>query len=686
MQSVNSAMVYYESWGQCWERAALIKARPVAGELELGTNFLKEIEPFIYRRYLDYTTVDELRHMKLRIENELLSGDAKERNLKLGYGGIREIEFFTQALQLVNGGYEPKLRGPSTLPALAALAGYKFISPEERDKLTEAYCFLRQAEHKVQIVQEAHAHSIPDGKEEEQAFARRLGYRRKGKLTERELFWRDHERTTNTVRGIFDRLFYGAQKEIEHDGAAGSIWNDLDNQALIVKELEQAGFADAARAYENLLAVRDGEVYAPPSPKRLKIMRALGPALIAEIAKSGAPDQALMNLAKFSHRIGGRTGFLTLLAENPETMRLLITLFSDSQFLTDLFLNRPELIDTLIRVDLTRTEKSQDEMLAELRAALDEKPDIEAKLNGLRRYKAEEFVRIGLHDLGGAIELIPTLHQLSDLADACVQAALDLTLVELQQKFGGVPQGRFAVIGGGKLGAREIDYNSDLDLVFVYDAPEDAQSAGGFQGGLPAHEFFVRVGQKLLTYLSSPTEEGIAYKIDMQLRPSGKAGPIVCSLDAYRDYHKSGAQLWERQALIKTRFVAGDAALGKEVDKTIEEVAYGSALGASDAREIHHLRTRMERELAGEDESRFNLKKGRGGLVDIEFVTQMLQLANGHRFRELRCRETLEALKALHDKHIIKESDYRLLSDGYLFLRRLRSSLAHRTRSVDRHV
>jgi glutamine synthetase adenylyltransferase len=194
----------------------LIKARPVAGDLELGTTFLKEIEPFIYRRYLDYSTVDELRHMKLRIENELLSGAAKERNVKLGYGGIREIEFFTQALQLVNGGYQPKLRCPSTLPALAALAGYKFITPEDRDKLTEAYRFLRQAEHKVQIVQEAHAHSIPDGKEEEQAFARRLGYRRKGKLSERELFWRDHERTTNTVRGIFDRLFYGERYDMRH--------------------------------------------------------------------------------------------------------------------------------------------------------------------------------------------------------------------------------------------------------------------------------------------------------------------------------------------------------------------------------------------------------------------------------------------------------------------------------------
>ena len=686
VQSVNSAMLYYESWGQCWERAAMIKARSVAGDVELGVNFLKELEPFIYRRYLDYTTVDELRHMKSRIENELLTSDGKERNLKLGYGGIREIEFFTQALQLVNGGYEVSLRGPSTLPALAELARLKFISIEERDQLIAAYRFLRQAEHKVQIVQEGHVHSIPEGQDEEQAYARRMGYTRKGKQSERELFWRDHHRYTNTVRGIFDRLFYSAQKEIASEGASleSAIWNDLDNEPAITKQLAKVGFAEPAKAYENLLAVRDGEIYSPPSPKRLKVMRTLGPALIAEIAKSGAPDRALFNLADFSHRIGGRTGFLTLLAEKPETMRLLITLFADSQFLTDLFLKRPEIIDTLIRVDLTRIEKSKSTMLAELSTALAEFTDLEDQLNALRRYKTEEFIRIGLHDLGGSIELMPVLHQLADLADSCVQAALDLTLRELTAKFGAVTKGRFVVIGGGKLGGREIDYNSDLDLVFIYDAAENAESAGGPQGKLPAHEYFVRLGQKLPTYLSAPTKEGIAYKIDMQLRPSGKAGPIVCALDAYRDYHQSAAQLWERQALIKTRFIAGDPSLGKAVEKIIERFAYGDELPTDGVAEIHHLRMRMERELAGEDDTRFNLKKGRGGLVDIEFLSQMLQLAHGHRLTRLRQRETLAALNALQETKIITTAEHKLLADGYLFLRRLDHRLRlERDQSID---
>jgi [glutamine synthetase] adenylyltransferase / [glutamine synthetase]-adenylyl-L-tyrosine phosphorylase len=229
-----------------------------------------------------------------------------------------------------------------------------------------------------------------------------------------------------------------------------------------------------------------------------------------------------------------------------------------------------------------------------------------------------------------------------------------------------------------------LDYNSDLDLIFIYASDDDAQSAGGSQGQLPAHDYYVRIGQKLLSYLSAPTEEGIAYKIDMQLRPSGKSGPLVSPLGAFRDYHKTSSQLWERQALIKTRHVAGNEALGKDVERITEAFAYGRGLDREGIGEIHHLRMRMERELAGENENRFNLKKGRGGLVDIEFLTQMLQLTHGYRLPKLRRRETLRALKALHEENILKGSEYRLLSDGYLFLRRLDHRLRlERDQSID---
>ncbi|MBI2359057.1 MAG: bifunctional [glutamate--ammonia ligase]-adenylyl-L-tyrosine phosphorylase/[glutamate--ammonia-ligase] adenylyltransferase [Deltaproteobacteria bacterium] len=674
VQSVASAMLYYESWGQCWERAALIKARPAAGDTELGIRFLKEIEPFIYRRYLDFTTVEELRHMKLRIERELLAPSQQERNVKLGRGGIREIEFFTQALQLVNGGYEPRLRERSTAGSLSQLARHGYIPARESRTLGDAYRFLRNVEHKIQMVQEGHTHSIPEKEGEELALARRLGYGRTNRAGDLKLFWRDYRKHTAAVRRAFDGLFYGAQKEIasEGSGAWQEIWNDLDDEERIRESLEGLGFSDPQRAYRNLLAVRDGEQFAPPSPRRLKALRALGPALMAEIVKSGDPDQTLFNLTEFSHRVGARTGILTLLAENPKTMRLLIRLFANSQFLTDLFIKRPELLDSLIRFDLTRLRKPRDEQLAEIRSALAVTDDLEANLNALRRYRVEEFIRIGLHDLGGTLELQEVLSQLSSLADACLEGALRLAAKELERGYGPLPRGRFAILGMGKLGGRELDYNSDLDLIFVYGAPDEARSEGGPASRLDAHEYYVKLGQRLITFLSAPTEEGILYKIDMRLRPSGKSGPLVSSLEAFRDYHRSSSELWERQALIKARWVAGDRGLGAEAERIAEAFAYRSGgLKPEDVGEIHHLRMRMERELAQEDLSQFNLKQGLGGMVDIEFLAQMLQLSFGFRYPKLRRRATLAALSALQELKILKEREFRLLSQGYLFLRQL---------------
>lgn len=680
VQSVSSALLYYESWGQCWERAALIKARPVAGEKELGLKFLREIEPFIYRRYLDYTTVEELRHTKARIEKELLSLEEKERNVKLGRGGIREIEFFVQTLQLVNGGYDPRIRERNTLRALSVLARSGYIPSSEEARLKSAYCFLRDVEHKIQMVREAHAHSIPRDEGEERALARRLGYRPENGISERELFWRDYRSHTASVREAFDRLFYGAQREIPSDFEA--TWNDLDREDVIVRELRRLGFSDPERAYRHLLAIRDGERYSPPSARRLRVMRILGPALMAELLRCSSPERALFNFAEFSHRVGARTGFLSLLAENPKTLSLLITFFAESQVLTDLLLKRPELLDSLIRVDLSQPRKGRAQMLGEILGDFEDR-DLEQRLNRLRRYRAEEFIRIGLHDLGGALGLEEVQAQLSDLAEACLEAALKLAFEEMNKSYGGL-EGRFSILGLGKFGGREIDYNSDLDLIFIYDAREEARSAGARLDSVGAHEYYVRLGQKLITFLSAPTEEGIGYKIDMRLRPSGRFGPLVSSLEAFRHYHRKSAELWERQALIKARFVAGDPTLGEEAEETAAASAYRGGLSGEGLKEIHHLRMRMERELGREDASQFNLKKGKGGIVDIEFIAQMLQLAHGYRHPGLRKTGTLQALAALRDHGIIAAPDYDLLWDSYLFLRRLDHRLRlERDQSID---
>jgi glutamate-ammonia-ligase adenylyltransferase len=674
VHSLESALLYYESWGQCWERAALIKARPVAGDRSLGAEFLKSVAPFIYRRYLDFTTVEELRHMKARIEKDLPSRLETERNVKLGRGGIREVEFFIQTLQLIHGGQTPDLREPNSINALKRLVRHKFTRPNDGERLERAYRFLRDVEHKIQIVNESRTHTIPDDPAEEEALARRLGYRHRNAAAERGAFWRDHRRQTNRVRAAFERLFYGGQKGLFARGRGARFqetWSRLDQKEPCVRELAAAGFVDPENAHAHLLAVGEGEAYDPPSPRRLAILRSLGPALLTEIARSPSPDQALLNFREFSRRIGGRTGFFSLLAENPKTLRLLIMLFAGSQFLTDLFLRRPEILDSLMRTDLSRTGKDRAEMAAEAAGAVRAAEDFSSKLNALRRYRAEEFLRIGLHDLGCVLNLEKVSRQLSDLAEAALEGALIVAREEIDGRFGTVAGGKFAVLGLGKLGGRELDYNSDLDLIFIYDAAHEAYSSGGSAGEIHAHDYHVRLGQKLITCLTTVTEEGTVYKIDMRLRPSGRAGPLVSSLAAFRKYHDESAELWERQSLIKARFVAGDADLGARAEEIARLFAYRKAITPDEALKIDHLRGRMERELAQENARRFNLKTGRGGLVDIEFLVQMLQLVHGTSARAVRETGTAAALRALKSLKAIRPGEYRRLLAGYRFLRRL---------------
>ena len=672
-QPLAAALFYYESWGLPWERAALIKARPVAGDKELGEAFLDGVRPFVYRRYLDFSTVDELRDMKARIERQHLPDlDGRARNLKLGHGGIREVEFFTQALQLVNGGYDPRIRQGSTLEALTELARHGYIPAAESKALSAAYRFLRNVEHKIQIFAHAQSHEIPGTGDRQRALARRLGYvDQPGGET--GAFWADYRKHTETVHASFDRLFYSARKEMSArgDGPEAEVWQDLERREWVIEALRGRGFPEPEKGYSDLLAVRDGSDAAPPSPRRVKVMRDLMPALMKTILDSAEPQQALHHMAELGRRIGARTGFLTLLAENPKTTRLLIDLFANSHFLSVLFVNRPELLDTLIRADLTRLTKDREEMLDEVTAAIEDAAGIEDRLDRLRRYRVEEFIRLGLHDLGGELRFDDAVAQLTHLAEACLEAALKLARGELDRRHGDPEDGRFAVLAMGKLGEGQLDYNSDLDLIFLYDSADGAETGGGPAGSTNAHDYYVQLGQRLVTCLSAPTQEGIAYQLDMRLRPSGRSGPLVSSIEAFRRYHETSSQLWERQALIRARFVAGDRRLGAEAEGIAQRFAYQGNFSREDMEEIDRLRMRMERELAREDGSRFDVKTGRGGLIDVEFLVQMLQLRFGHEHAELRQRDTLGAAAALRELRLLGARDHRTLAEGYAFLRRL---------------
>ena len=667
VNSVRNALLYYESYGQTWERTALIQARPIAGAVALGEQFQREVRPFVYRRYLDYATVADMKEMKARVETQL--GEKTGRgNVKLGRGGIREIEFLIQVLQLIHGGRDEQLRGRGSLPTLKRLVDGGYLPADEGEALAQAYRFLRNVEHKIQIVHQRQTHTVPSERREQETLARRLGYTGDDVVGQ---LWADLDRHGERVRRAFDKLFYEPAAETRRgaDPAMVQVLRTLEDREATLGRLRELGFATPEASYENLLLLRDGPLAARARARRKKALFELAPTLLATLLRSADPDLALRNLATFISTIGARTSFLALLRENPATLRMLLELFGGSQYLANAFIQHPELLDTLVRADLVRVHRSAEDLDAELTTLLASAGDLEDALDVLRRFRNQEFLRIGINDLQRLLEPEAVSAQLTTLAEVCLRRACDLAARGVCARYGyaQLPV-EVVVVAMGKLGGGELNYNSDLDLIFVY--ADDANAAP-----LSTHECCTKFAQRLITVLQAVTPEGIVYHIDTRLRPSGRSGPLVSSLDGFRRYHETSAAVWERQALIKARPVAGAAPLAENVAAIVSAFVYRAPLTTEEVGEIHRLRQRMERELARESRERINIKTGRGGLVDVEFLTQVLQLRYGMTHPSVRARDTLGALAALAAVGALPPDDYAQLADGYRFLRRVENAL-----------
>jgi glutamate-ammonia-ligase adenylyltransferase len=389
--------------------------------------------------------------------------------------------------------------------------------------------------------------------------------------------------------------------------------------------------------------------------------------LIDEIGRLPDPDLALMNLAEFIAAIGARTSFLALLEQHPATRRILLRLFASSAYLSTIFIRHPDMLDTLVRSDLAATRRSPAELREELAGLIAASPDFESKLDALRAFRHQEFLRIAIADLAGDLELFDVERELTTLAETVLDEAMLLARIQTEARFPIPPTMRLCAIAMGRLGASEMSYNSDLDLIFVYD--DRSEVAAG------SREIASRITQKLIAILESRTREGYAYKLDLRLRPSGNAGPLVTSLAGFRDYHRQSSAVWERQALVRARVITGDPELSREVEAARQEFVYGRGLSAGEVGEIAAMRHRMEMEIGAEDKTRLNIKQGHGGLVDVEFLAQMMALSHGHQHPELRVRNTIELLEALARFHLLPASDASVLEDDYRFLSRLENRL-----------
>ncbi len=676
--SAESAYRYYEAKGRTWERAALLKARPVAGDREVADELLASLEPFIYRRYLDLDAVEEIRAMKARIDREASRG---EGDLKLGPGGIREAEFVVSALLLLHAGKNPRLRERRFLPALDRLLFAGLLSARDRDALAEAYLFLRRAEHRIQMVHERQTHQLPTSPREQELLARRLGYPSPDPEA-RSSFLADLSRHRHEVELRFADLLgvSGATPRRSEPGIERALAHDRGDDERI-EALRSSGFFEPAAALGELqrLARKDGTPFSRPYDPQAE-------ALLAEAARSPNPDQALRNLGDFGMSLRSPAPWFALLEENPATARLLLELFGTSDPLSKTFVRHPELVDTLLRRDLASPRRGRATLGRDVMERIRGRDDPEDALSALRRFRQEEQLRIGLHDVSGALGLEGVMAELTAVADACLAGALEIASREQRLRYGSPGDGgSLAVLSLGKLGAAELGYQSDLDLFFVFSRPE-AMTSGGTRGAVGNPEYFTRLVQRLLSHLQIPLREGILYRVDTRLRPSGSQGALVVSLPALEVYHRSESALWERQALLRTRCVAGDPALGHH---TWEQVLAPALFDRSPrpeelAASIVSMRRRLD-EAHRDRGAGPSPKWMAGGLVDVEFAVQYLQLLYGAAHPEVRTPATLAGIERLAAAGLLAEDDAEILASGWRFLRRLelRMQIIH-DRPMDR--
>jgi len=681
--SVTGAETYYESWGQSWERAAMIKARPVAGSIPLGVELLKRLKPFIYRRYLDFGMIEDIKLMKQKINASLSREQEGERNLKLGRGGIREIEFFIQALQLINAGTRPQLQNRNTLQMLQLLEQEQLIASEEQQLLSDAYRFLRTVEHRIQIVQEQQTHSLPTRPQERLVLARRCGF------DDSDSFFIELERHRQGVSAIFQDLFHSAEdEEIEVRPEVNFIFDQESDTDLVKDILEEKGFKNPDAAYESLTWLRGGDPHKRLTERGRRCLNRLAPLLLTELLDSTNPDQALNNLERFIRGIRARTSYFSLLAENSGIVKVLIALFSSSQLLSRIFIQRPELLDTLVARSYAMENKNRDQLATSLAEQMQLAEDYEMQLDGLRRFRNEEFLRIALTDLRGQMKQGEGAKQLSWVAEVCLEQAIEMARKELAVRFGApytcdvgdeAEETAFAIVGMGKLGGLELNYHSDLDIIFIYDSEGQTRPIEGTDPDrfrqLSNHEYFAKLAQRIITALTLVTREGAVYEIDTRLRPSGNQGPLVTSLSAFKRYHQESAQPWERQAMTKARVVSGPEEFATRLQQLISELAFDRPVPDDLQPEIYRLRTRMEKEIAKESDAHLNIKTGRGGMVDVEFIAQYLQLRYARQIKALWRQNTLEILRVLAENDILHVAEAETLINGYKFLRRLENKL-----------
>jgi glutamate-ammonia-ligase adenylyltransferase len=736
-RSLASTLSYYDTLGRTWERQALIKVRPAAGDIRLGEEFVKAIEPFVYRKYLSFAEINEIKALKRRIEHRTSRAGENETDVKTGHGGIRDIEFTIQFLQLLNGGDLPGVRQPNTLKALQALERAGCLNDQEYRALDDAYRFLRKTEHRLQLMFDLQTHTLPEKPDELRKLALRMGYTQQDDTRSQEsgdrgqgtgdrgqrsdvasakehdgiyqapawkhndeipeatlfpelpadplqAFLQHYRAKTQMNRKILDHLLHQTFQDetSKAEPEADLVLDPSPDLEKVQAVLGRYPFKDAHAAYQNLVQLATESVPFLSTRRCRHFLASIAPRLLQVLAETPDPDMALVNLEKVSASLGGKGVLWELFSFNQPSLRMYVELCAWSQFLSEILINNPGMIDELLDslvLNQPRTAVELRQELAELcRGATDLDPI-------LHSFQDKELLRIGVRDILGKDTVRETTAALSDLAETILLQIASLQYAPLAKRFG-VPylaegeragqSSRFVLLALGKLGGREMSYHSDLDLILVYEGdgrtgpPQGASRFDRFELTDNFH-FFTELARNIIRMTATLGPKGRLYQVDMRLRPTGKSGSLVSPLSEFqRYYEEGGAQLWERQALTRARVVFGDADFAGQVGAVVEHGAFYLDWRPGLVDEIREMRGRVE-----ESGSRRDLKRGTGGIIDIEFLVQMFRLKYGRTHAVLRNPNTWATLDALGETGLLSGPEHGTLRSCFDFLRLVESRL-----------
>jgi glutamate-ammonia-ligase adenylyltransferase len=632
--STDAAELYYERHGQNWERASFIKARVVAGDMAAGELFLRRLQPFIWRRHLDYAAIRDIHSIKRQINAHRGFGSIRIRghDLKVGRGGIREIEFFTQTQQLILGGRVPELRSPRTVEALAALAAGRWVDERAAAELILTYRFLRAVEHRLQMVADRQTQQLPDRDVEFQRFTAFAGFA-------------STETFSTVLRGHLERVerHYAALFEREADlGAGGSlVFTGTSDDPDTLQTLSRMGFKDPSAISARIRSWHHGHIRATRSTRARELLTELLPSILKSLERHADIDAAFRRFDEFVSGLPAGVQLFSLFHANPRLLTLISDLMGAAPRLAQHLSSNVDLFDAMLAPDFFEPLPAAATLERELGAKLRDARDLQDELDICRRWAHGRQFQAGLQVLLALAPAERAAATLTSVAEIVIATLLPRAEAWLVAQHGRIAGGSFVVLGLGKLGSRELTVGSDLDLVFIYDAPEEAVSTS--DRPLPATTWYARLGQRLVSALTARTAEGRLFEIDMRLRPSGNVGPVACSARNFEDYQAHTAQTWEQQALTRARVVAGDAALAARVSRMIDAAVARPRDPWRLARDVRAMRERIFRE-HGSDEV-WNVKHCRGGLVELEFIAQFLQLRHAHTSPEIRSTATAEVVR-----------------------------------------